>query len=229
MSQFTPIEVQVIDKDLWYYSKQKVDNFGLSTETKGGGFSIAGSGGSKESSRKSERERLTDVGNFLLKNNLLYTQELPVVGKYLLIRSNAMFGNMWRFGIADDDPMRNVVWWIGCESEDIRVFAYGDRRNFRKQGAIPDSGALKGTWYPSDYGAYSNILSSVTASVGGEEKANFKNSKVSSLIRYCFNDGVLRGHGLEGVWDILMHVHYVESQNNEAPLVCGSPIWVSLN
>ena len=208
---------------------QKVDNFGLSTETKGGGISIAGSGGSKESSKKNERERLTDVGNFLLKNNALYTQELPVVGKYLLIRSNAMLGNMWNFGIADDDPMRNVVWWIGCESEDIRVFTYGDRRNFRKQGTIPDSGAPKSTWYPSDYGAYSNILSSVAASVGGEEKPSFKNSKVSSLIRYCFNDGVLRGRGFEGVWDILMHVHYVEAQNNEAPLVCGSPIWVSLN
>lgn len=229
MSELTPIEIQVTDKDLWYYSMQKVDNFGLSSEIKGGGFSIAGSGGSRESGKKSERERLTDVGNFLLKNNLLYTQELPAVGKYLLIRTSATFGNMWRFGIVDEDPIRNVVWWVGGETESIRIFAYGDRRNFRKQGGIPEKGAYKSTWWPSDYGAYSNILSSIAASVGAEETVILNNSKVNGLLRYCFNDGVLRGQGLRSTWDILMHVHYVEVQNNEAPLVCGSPVWVSLD
>ena len=229
LSEFTPIEVQVNDKDFWYYSMKKVDNFGLPTENKGGSLTVAGSGGSRASSKKSERERLADLGNFLLRNDLLYTQEVPTVGKYLLIRTNAMFGNMWRFGVADDDPIRNVVWWVGFEDQNIRVFAYGDRRNFRKQGGMPDRNAYKGTWWPSDYGADSNILASIAASVEGEGVSNFDNSKARELLGYCFNDGVIRGCGLKGSWDILMHVHHIEFRKGEAPFVCGSPIWVAMN
>ena len=233
----TALDVDVTNKDLHYYSMEKVAGFGLGSYRNGygGGGSVAGVGvsGSKAAVPKSDRELLTDVGRYLQNHDqLVYEKPSTAVpgSSYLLARVLGEYGSLWTFVTPDDSPIRDVIWFKG-EGVGVRVLAYGSRQNLAREGGIPEKSEYVASWWPSSYETHRAVVDHLVdcatknscQSVNDSEELKYD---VDSFVRGCFNDGV-RKHSTctYGLYEILLRVDRIDNYDDGTPWVVGSPIW----
>mgnify|MGYP000852187431 CR=1 FL=1 len=231
------LDFDVTYKDLHYYSMAKVRDFGLNESSGGYGGGIGGAGfsvnASKAAAPKGNRELLTLVGRYLQSCGLLVYEDPSTAvpgSSYILARVLGRYGNLWTFHTAEDDPIRDVIWFKG-QGTRVRVLAYGSRQNLAREGDVPEKSNYKASWWPSGYGAHKGIVERLVDRAINEDQRNAIEDEelvgdVDAFVRYCFNDGVLRGQTYtHGLYEILLRVDRVANFDTQLPWVVGSPIW----
>ena len=237
-------------KDIVYWSMEKLDDLlipdekqywdksagvSLSASATGVGASANASVNSKKG-KMSLREKLTEAGKFLKKQNNLCYEDNPQAHSYLLIRLVASAGTMWPWS-GYKEGMENTAWWVG-EGKDVTVLAYGSLKNLR-QGRNPDperkSESDTSTWYPSVITTGYDLINGIKVNSGEEEVP--EGLEVRAPLEECFNGGLFARDAppLEGpgIYEMLLRVDGVDKDTHKSgavskkPIVYGSPIWVA--
>lgn len=219
------------DKSFKYVSTRKLHKAYLSESTKGlnaalgiGGVITMGLGASAE--KKPIRKQLTALGRLLENQGIIIYEAEPVAGKYFLARAMLGCGSMWPWA-GRMPELDRVAWWIG-DSANCTIFAYGSAEHLTEHHHIPD---IKSTWWPSNAGTHYKLLESIQLASNSDDDSmlDSNGAKISALMDYCFNDGVIRNEHIvqPALHEILMRVDGVEQVADGLPIVYGSPLWVA--
>lgn len=229
------LKMNVKGRKLEYFSKDKVSERIREKGVSETNFNLPGIQHKRPGEGSNELDVITALNEDLQKNDLI-EHALPCeVGKFLLLRALVVTGSIWSDAKeASYDELKDVVWWIG-KGDGFDVVAYGNRRNMRGQGGIPEP--VKGdrgqsTWWPS-----SNVVNWGLVRMLGETGAGapfkaglFECESLAEFNRY-FNHryaNTVRGYPYRSnsLMEFMLRVDHV-CYDVDVPLVFGSPVWVA--
>jgi hypothetical protein len=222
-------------RKLEYFSKDKVSEWIREIGVSETNFSVSFFGHKRPGEGPNELDVITAVNEDLQKKDLI-EYALPCdVGKFLLLRALVVTGSIWdNAKAASYDELKDVVWWIG-KGDGFDVVAYGNRRNLRGWGGVPEpekGDRGQSTWWPS-----SNVVNWGLVRMLGETGAGapfkaglFECESLAKFNRY-FNHryaNTVRGYPYRSnsLMEFMLRVDHV-CYDVDVPLVFGSPVWVA--
>lgn len=174
-------------------------------------------------------DKLSKAYRILQNSNYVRPETEARRGKFLLIRAIAKCGTMWPWaGDAEDSQYRHVVWWVGSTARK-KILAYGNLSNYR--GSANIAALDKASWRPSRDDTYTYLRDAMCQNALSPEWKDFpdiEKGSVRGLLSTCFNEGVERSlllHEAEVV-EMLLRVDYIEHDEDQRDVICGSPLWV---
>ena len=221
---------------LQYFSKDKVSEQIREKGTSETSVNFGVFGHKRPSEGSNELDVITAVNEELQKKDLV-EQALPCeVGKFLVFRALVVTGTIWCAteddnGEASYDELKDVVWWMG-KGDGFDAVAYGNRRNMRGQGGVPEP--MKGdrgqsTWWPSSPDINWGLVKMLgEAAEGASFKKDLFNCESLAKFNSDFNYNVVRGHPYfpNTLLEFMLRVDHV-CYDVDVPLVFGSPVWVA--